>query len=75
MNDATRKGFVDGVGDLLTGLTATSKKYTVKEFRDTLATYPDDAKVGVFGFDGGGELVDLAFNSDFNRLAIIGDEQ
>lgn len=53
--------------------TEQSRTFTVGELRTALDVYPSDALVGVFGFDGGGDQIDLIHHAEAGRLAIVGD--
>ena len=53
--------------------TPASRMFTVGELRTALDQYPAETRVGVFGFDGGGDQIDLIHNAEQRRLGIIGD--
>lgn len=53
--------------------TNVSRTFTVDELKFALSAYPGDTRVGVFGFDGGGAMIDLVYNDKDRRLGIIGD--
>lgn len=55
--------------------TPLSRTFTVGELRSALELYPSETRVGVFGFDGGGDQIDLIHNAEQKRLGIIGDSQ